>query len=45
MYKRQVLEPVDRGEVNRIVKELKSKNGGLRDLIKMVTESSIFLSK
>ena len=41
----RVLEPVDRGEVNRIVKELKSKNGGLRDLIKMVTESSIFLSK
>jgi len=41
----RVLEPVDRGEVNRIVKELKSKNGGLRDLIKLVTESSIFLSK
>ena len=41
----RVLEPVDRGEVNRIVKELESRNGGLRDLIKLVAESSIFLSK
>ena len=41
----RVLEPIDRGEINRIVKELKAKKGGLRDLIKLVTESSIFLSK
>ena len=41
----RVLEPVDRGEVNRIVKELQGKDGGLRDLIKLVTESAIFLSK
>ena len=41
----RVLEPVDRGEVNRIVKELQGRDGGLRDLIKLVTESAIFLSK
>ena len=41
----RTLEPIDRGEVERIIKELKAKNGGLRDLIKLVVESSIFLSK
>ena len=41
----RTLEPIDRGEVERIIKELKARKGGLRDLIKLVVESSIFLSK
>ena len=39
------LEALDRGEVDRIVKELAKKNNGLRDLVCLVATSDIFLSK
>jgi len=39
------LEAVDRGEVDRIVAELGQKDNRLRDLIHLVVQSDIFLSK
>ena len=39
------LEPLDRGEVDRIVKELAVKENRLRDLVCLVATSDIFLSK
>ena len=39
------LEPVDRGEVDRIVADLGKKDNRLRDLIHMVVQSDVFLSK
>ncbi len=39
------LEPIDRGEVDRIVAELNKQGLGLRDLIKLVVQSEVFLSK
>ena len=39
------MEPVDRGEIDRIVTDLASTKGGIRDLIKLVVESEIFLNK
>ena len=39
------LEAVDRGEVDRIVAELKKKDDRLRDLIHLVVQSDVFLSK
>lgn len=39
------LESVDRGEVDRIVAELGKKDNRLRDLIHMVVQSDVFLSK
>ena len=41
----RLMEPLDRGEVDRIVRELANTNGGLRDLIKLVVQSEIFLNK
>ena len=41
----RMLEPVDRGVVDAIVNELKSQGGGIRDLIKLVVASEIFLTK
>ena len=41
----RMMEPVDRGEVERIVDDLSKVNGGIRDLIKMVVQSQIFLNK
>ena len=41
----RTLEPADRGEVDRIVATLKSSKGGVRDLIKLVVRSEIFLTK
>jgi hypothetical protein len=45
MGRPEQIEPVDRGAVDRIVKKLDSKGGNPRDLIKLVVESDIFLSK
>ena len=39
------LEATDRGEVDRITAELKTRGNGLRDLIKLVVTSEIFLTK
>jgi hypothetical protein len=39
------LETVDRGEVDRIVSELTKKEDRLRDLVHLVVQSKIFLSK
>jgi len=39
------LESVDRGEVDRIVAEIGKKDNRLRDLIHLVVQSDIFLSK
>jgi len=39
------LEALDRGEVDRIVKELAGKENRLRDLVFLVATSEIFLSK
>jgi len=41
----RLMEPLDRGEVDRIVRELANANGGVRDLIKLVVQSEIFLNK
>ncbi len=39
------LEPGDRGEVNRIVQALENKGSGLRDLVRLVASSDVFLTK
>lgn len=39
------MEPVDRGEIDRIVTDLGESQGGVRDLIKHVVQSAIFLNK
>jgi hypothetical protein len=39
------LETVDRGEVDHIVSELTKKEDRLRDLVHLVVQSKIFLSK
>lgn len=39
------LEPTDRGEVDRIVADLESRDQGLRELIHLVVQSDIFLNK
>ena len=39
------LEVVDRGEIDRIVSELTKKEDRLRDLVHLVVQSKIFLSK
>jgi len=36
---------VDRGEIDRIVTDLGKSQGGVRDLIKNVVQSEIFLNK
>ena len=41
----RILEPVDRGEVDRIVGELKDRGNRLRDLVKLVVQSEVFLTK
>ena len=41
----RVLEPIDRGEVDGIVAAMEKQNGGLRDLIKLVVQSDVFLTK
>jgi mono/diheme cytochrome c family protein len=41
----RTLEPADRGEVDRIVEQLERDQGGIRDLIKLVVQSEIFLTK
>ena len=41
----RILEPIDRGEVDRIVAEFETQSGGLRDLIKLVVTSRVFLNK
>ena len=39
------LEPIDRGEVDRLVAELGKKEDRLRDLVHLVVQSDVFLSK
>ena len=39
------LEAVDRGEIDRITTELSKKDDRLRDLIHLVVQSDVFLSK
>ena len=41
----RVLEPIDRGEVERIVTAFGKQENGLRDLIKLVVQSDVFLNK
>jgi hypothetical protein len=41
----RLMESADRGEIDRIVGQLKAKKGGLRDLVKLVVQSKVFLSK
>jgi len=41
----RLMEPVDRGEIDRIVARLAESQGGLRDLVKLVVESEIFRGK
>ena len=41
----RVLEPIDRGEVDRIVDQLQVQGNGLRDLVKLVVQSDVFLTK
>ncbi|MBM82796.1 MAG: hypothetical protein CMJ78_19720 [Planctomycetaceae bacterium] len=41
----RAMEPLDRGEVDAIVDKLKKKSGGMRDLIKLVVLSDVFLTK
>jgi len=41
----RILEPTDRGEVDKIVAKLEAKGNGLRDLIKLVVQSDVFLAK
>jgi hypothetical protein len=41
----RILEPVDRGEINRIVENLQNKGNRFRDLVHLVATSRIFLSK
>ncbi len=38
-------EPSDRGEVDHIVEQLDKRDNGLRDLVKLVVQSEIFLTK
>ena len=41
----RVLEPTDRGEVDRIVDQLNGQGRRLRDLVKLVVQSDVFLTK
>ena len=41
----RILEPTDRGEVDRIVSTLKANGSGLRDVVKLVAQSDVFLTK
>ena len=41
----RLLEADDRGEVNRIVSEMKQNGNRLRDLVHLVVQSELFLNK
>ena len=41
----RLLEPGDRGEVDRITTDLAEKGNGLRDLVHLVVQSDLFLNK
>ena len=41
----RLLEATDRGEVDEIVRKLQARGNGLRDLVKLVVESQVFLTK
>jgi hypothetical protein len=41
----RILEPTDRGEIDKIVAKLEAKGNGLRDLIKLVVQSDVFLAR
>jgi hypothetical protein len=39
------MEPLDRGSIDAIVEQLTERSGGVRDLIKLVVQSDVFLTK
>ena len=41
----RLLEATDRGEVDEIVSKLQARGNGLRDLVKLVVQSQVFLTK
>jgi hypothetical protein len=41
----RLMEPGDRGEIDQLVTKLAESKGGLRDLVKLVVESRIFLAR
>jgi hypothetical protein len=41
----RILEPTDRGEVDSIVDKLGKQGNRLRDLIRLVVQSEVFLTK
>ena len=41
----RMIEPTDRAEVDQIVRQLRERNGGLRDLVHLVVQSRIFATK
>ncbi|MFM7034945.1 MAG: DUF1585 domain-containing protein, partial [Planctomycetia bacterium] len=41
----RLMEPGDRGEIDRIVARLAESQGGLRDLVTLAVESEIFQAK
>jgi len=41
----RLLEATDRGEVDEIVRKLQARGNGLRDLVKLVVQSQVFLTK
>ena len=41
----RILEPTDRGDVDEIVLKLQANGNRIRDLIKLVVQSHIFLTK
>jgi len=41
----RLMEPADRGEVDRIVQQLHDQSGGMRDLIHLAVQSPLFLTK
>lgn len=41
----RVLEPVDRGEVDRVLSRFDAERNGVRDLIHLIVQSDVFLSK
>ncbi|MDF1842863.1 MAG: DUF1592 domain-containing protein [Rubripirellula sp.] len=41
----RLMEPLDRGSIDAIVEQLTERSGGVRDLIKLVVQSDVFLTK
>mgnify|MGYP003762656869 CR=1 FL=1 len=41
----RILESTDRGDVDEIVRKLQDKGNGIRDLVKLVVQSDVFVTK